>query len=280
MSDWMQKIERSAKLVSLPDIYFRLKALMDDPGYTLAEVALLVGHDPGMATRFLRIVNSPLYRRAAKIETVSHAVSMLGARQVHDIVLGASIARAFDGIATQVMDMHRFWKHSVYCAATARQLATCCDKAEKERMFLCGLLSDMGHLFMYHAIPEDCQKAILRAGEQQRPLYRVEREMFGFDHAHVSGRILGGWDLPKSLVIPVSSFPEPDSVDSFQPETDVLHIAALLVDADEGGVEFGTDPFVADPASCSRTGVTAEMCMEARQEAEKHYQALADSLFL
>ena len=54
---------------------------MDDPDYTMAEVAILVGRDPGMATRFLRVVNSPLYRRIRKIETVSHAVSLLGIRR-------------------------------------------------------------------------------------------------------------------------------------------------------------------------------------------------------
>ena len=89
-----QKVVKSAQLISLPDIYFKLKELIEDPDYTMAEVALLVGRDPGMAARFLRVVNSPLNRRASKIETVSHAVSLLGIRQVHDIVLSASVAES------------------------------------------------------------------------------------------------------------------------------------------------------------------------------------------
>ena len=104
-----QKVVKSAQLISLPDIYIKLKELMDDPEYTMAEIALLVGRDPGMAGRFLRVVNSPLYRRIRKIETVSQAVSLLGIRQVHDIVLSASIAEAFEGIQTEVMNMKKFW---------------------------------------------------------------------------------------------------------------------------------------------------------------------------
>ncbi len=67
MNDMIEKIRKSAKLVTLPDIYFRLKTLLDDPDFSMAEVALLVVSDPGMAARFLRIVNSPLLRRAAPI---------------------------------------------------------------------------------------------------------------------------------------------------------------------------------------------------------------------
>ncbi len=126
-----QKVVKSAQLISLPDIYLKLKELIDDPDYTMAEVALLVGRDPGMATRFLRLVNSPLYRRVRKIETVSHAVSLLGIRQVHDIVLSASVAEAFEGIQTEVMNMKKFWQRSFYCAVMTKQLALECEYIRK-----------------------------------------------------------------------------------------------------------------------------------------------------
>lgn len=108
MNTLLEKVKRSARLVSLPDIYFRLRELLDQPDHTMAEVAVLVGRDPGMATRFLRIVNSSFYRRVARIETVSHAVSMLGAQQVHDIVLCASIAESFAGMPEGGMNMRQY----------------------------------------------------------------------------------------------------------------------------------------------------------------------------
>lgn len=116
----IQKIEQSAKLISLPEIYLRLNELIADPDYTMAEVALLVGRDPALAMRFLRVVNSPLNRRLNEIETVSHAVSLLGIQQVHDIVLCAAVAGAFDGVLTEVVSMKQFWQRSVYCAVTAQ----------------------------------------------------------------------------------------------------------------------------------------------------------------
>ena len=275
----IKKIRESARLISLPDIYFKLKELMADPDFTMAEVALLVGCDPGMAVRFLRIVNSPLNRRVMKIETVSHAVSMLGSRQVHDIVLSASISEAFDGILTNVMNMRQFWRRSVYCAVTAQQLARECEGMDRERLFLIALLHDIGHLLMYMAIPKEAQQAILQAREQERPLYLVERELLGFDYANVAGLMMEEWNLPKSLQTPVAFHPEPGGASQFATETALLHLAALLVQADLEAGAFGEGAFLVDPAVWPLTGLTEERCLHARQSAAEKFGAVADSIF-
>jgi HD-like signal output (HDOD) protein len=273
-----QKVVKSAQLISLPDVYLKLKELMDEPEYTMAEVALLVGRDPGMATRFLRVVNSPLNRRIRKIETVSQAVSLLGIRQVHDIVLSASVAEAFEGIQTEVMNMKKFWQRSFYCAVMTKQLALECDIIEDDRLFVTGLLHDIGHLFMYIAIPEESQHAILKAKKLERPLYQMERELIGFDYAKVGGYMMRQWDLPKSLQAITYFHPEPGKSNQFASETAMLHLASLLVQADlEAGV-FGEGAFLVDTAAWQLTGLTEEHCLKARQTAAEEFNAVAESI--
>ncbi len=273
-----QEVVKSAQLISLPDIYMKLKELMDDPEYTMAEVALLVGRDPGMAARFLRVVNSPLYLRIRKIETVSQAVSLLGIRQVHDIVLSASIAEAFEGIQTEVMNMKKFWQRSFYCAVMTKQLALECDIIEDDRLFLTGLLHDIGHLFMYIAIPEESQHAIMNAKKLEQPLYQVERKLLGFDYAKVGGYMMQKWNLPKSLQVITCFHPEPGKSNQFASESAILHLACLLVQADlEGGV-FGEGAFLVDPAAWQLTGQTEENCLKARQTAAEKFNEVAESI--
>ncbi len=273
-----QEVVKSAQLISLPDIYMKLKELMDDPEYTMAEVALLVGRDPGMAARFLRVVNSPLYLRIRKIETVSQAVSLLGIRQVHDIVLSASIAEAFEGIQTEVMNMKKFWQRSFYCAVMTKQLALECDIIEDDRLFLTGLLHDIGHLFMYIAIPEESQHAIMNAKKLEQPLYQVERKLLGFDYAKVGGYMMQKWNLPKSLQVITCFHPEPGKSNQYASETAMLHLASLLVQADlEAGV-FGEGAFLVDPAAWQLTGQTEENCLKARQTAAEKFNEVAESI--
>ena len=273
-----QKVVKSAQLISLPDIYIRLKELMGEPDYTMAEIALLVGRDPGMATRFLRVVNSPLNRRIRKIETVSKAVSLLGIRQVHDIVLSASVAEAFEGIQTDVMNMKKFWQRSFYCAVMTKQLALECEILESDRLFLTGLLHDIGHLFMYIAIPEESQHAILKAKKLERPLYQVERELLGFDYAKLGGYVMGQWDLPKSLQSITCFHPEPGKADQFASEAALLHLARLLVQTDLEAADFGARAFLVDPAAWQLTGLTEEHCLNARQTAAQQFNEVAESI--
>jgi HD-like signal output (HDOD) protein len=272
------KVAKTAQLISLPDIYIKLKELMDDPDYTMAEVAILVGRDPGMATRFLRVVNSPLYRRIRKIETVSHAVSLLGIREVHDIVLSAAVAEAFEGIQTDVMNMQKFWQRSFYCAVMTKLLAQECEITESDRLFVIGLLHDIGHLFMYLAIPEESQQAILEAEKLNRPLYQVERELLGFDFAKLGGYVMGQWDLPKSLQIITCFHPEPGKADQFASEGALLHLASSLVRADLEGGSFGAGAFQVDPAAWQLTGLTEEHCTDTRQKAAEQFGEVAESI--
>ena len=275
----IQKIEQSAQLISLPEVYFRLKELLADPEYTMAEVALLVGRDPGLATQFLRIVNSPLNRRANTIETVSHAVSLLGSRQVHDIALCASVTEAFDGILIDVMNMKQFWQRSVYCAVTAQQLAIASDEMESERLFVMGLLHDIGHLFMYLAIPEESQQVILQAKEQQRPLYQIERELLGFDYAQIGSNMMQKWGLPKSLLVTTRFHLEPNITRNFTLEAALIHLSSLLTQSDLEDGQFGVGSFVADDTVWATTGLTEEQCLEVQQTAADQFEEVANSLF-
>ncbi len=273
-----EKVVKSAKLISLPDVYLKLKALLEDSDYTMAEVAILVGRDPGIATRFLRVVNSPLNRRLSKIETISHAVSLLGVNQIHDIVLSVSVAKAFEGMQTSVMDMKKFWERSFYCAVMAKELAQACDIVKSDRLFVTGLLHDIGHLLMYTAIPKESQCAILSAKELDRPLYQVEKEQLGFDSAKIGGYMMKQWDLPKSFQAITWFHTEPAKAEHFSLETALLHLSSLLVRSDlEDGV-LGEGSFAVDPTVWETTNLTEEQCLDLRQTAADQFSEVANSL--
>lgn len=271
------KVVKSSTLISLPDIYFKLKALIEEPDYTMAEVALLVGRDPAMATRFLRAVNNPLNRRGCQIETISHAVSMLGIRQIHDIVLSASVAEAFEGIQNKVMNIKKFWQRSFFVAVMTKQLASECQMSDGGRFFVIGLLHDIGHMFMYSAIPEAAQDTILDARKQGHPLHQVERETLGFDYAQVGAYVMRQWGLPKNFQAITYFHTQPGKAAHYGAESALLHVSNMLVISDlEAGV-FGEGAFAVDPVVWSTIDLTEEQCLIARSKAADEYSEVASS---
>ncbi|MBI5427808.1 MAG: HDOD domain-containing protein, partial [Nitrospinae bacterium] len=67
---------------SLPTVYFKLKEAIDDPESSFKDLADIINFDPGLTARLLRIVNSPFYGFSSKVETISHALTIVGVEQL------------------------------------------------------------------------------------------------------------------------------------------------------------------------------------------------------
>lgn len=266
MTTVWEQVTANAKLISLPEAYLRLKELLAQPDFSMADVALIIGQDPALTTRLLRLVNSPYFGLAAKIDTVFRAISMLGTRQVHDLALATSIAHSFAGMPSGVVDMPTFWRRSVFCGLVSRGLAKAAGVQDSERLFVAGLLRDIGHLVMYQTVPEPCRQAMAVAEQSEKPLFLVERELIGIDYARVGGVLMRQWQLPNSLREATEFHVEPRRALEFPAEAYLVHIAVLLVTAAETGQEFGSGAVVARDESWEVTGLTPQQCLEVQSE--------------
>ena len=197
----------------------------------MQDVAQLIVYDPGLTARLLKIVNSAYFGFAAQIDTVNHAVSILGVQQIEDLILTTSIADALGDYECEHLDVRQFWLRCVYRAIAARDLAGECRLMDGERMFVAGLLSGIGHLIMYQSVPVLAQQAQRLADETGKPLHLMEREVIGFDHAQVAALLMQNWKLPASHVAMIKNHLEPDSAADFLLETSIIHISALIGNA-------------------------------------------------
>ena len=273
-----KKVTADAELLTLPAVYMRLRAVLDDPDYALSEIEEVIGSDPAIATRLLRQANSPYFGFATKIGTVSRAVGLLGSQQVHDLVLATSVAQTFSGISIEVMDMHAFWTRSVYCASVARLLAVNCNVLDSERLFVAGLLRDIGHLVMYQSIADEATEALMYSQVESRVLHEVERDVIGFDYAQLGGALLHQWGLPMTLCESVKWHISPEQSADFSLETSIVHLAGVLSDAGQTG-EDANDYCISHvhPFAWEITGLTPGQCAAIQAEVESQ---LDDVMYL
>ena len=260
MSNHWDKVTIEANLISLPDIYWRLKEIIDARDYSMQDVAQLIVYDPGLTARMLRIVNSAYFGFSAKIDTVNHAVSILGVQQIQDLVLTTSIADALGDYECEHLDIRQFWMRSVYRAIAARELAVVCNLMDNERMFVAGLLSGIGHLIMYKSVPVLAQQAQRQARESGRPLYLVEREVTGFDHAQVAAVLMKNWKLPASLVTVIKHHLEFDADADYLLEAAIVHMAALFGEAFAQNMQLDEVLVSANSQAWDITGLDTGQC--------------------
>ena len=279
MSDQWDKVSIQANLITLPDIYWRLKEILDSHDYSMQDVAQIITYDPALTARLLRVVNSAYFGFAAKIDTVNHAVSILGVQQIRDLVLATSIADALGDFECKHLDIGQFWLRSVYCAIAARNLAGACSLMDGERMFVAGLLSRIGHLIIYQSIPVLAQRAQREADAEGRALHLVERDVIGFDHARVASALMKNWKLPDSLVTVIENHLEPDPDAEYLLDTAIVHIAALISNAFAQNQPLGEVLQTADPQVWDITGLDIGDCEAIDVEVGEQLRDVVNMLF-
>jgi putative nucleotidyltransferase with HDIG domain len=195
-------------LVSLPEVFMRIREVVSDPGSTVEEATAVIGKDPSLTAKLLKLVNSAFYARTLRIsgglppgrvDTLSRAVMLLGLNQLSTLAMGVSVLPLFKDIPAECIDMRQFWRHSVAVGVVTKLLAVRMGDPSPERFFVAGLLHDIGRLVLFKQAPGLAAEALGLAGREGRLLLDVEREIFGFDHAELGGRLLRKWRFPESL---------------------------------------------------------------------------------
>lgn len=220
-------VESVGELVSFPHVYLRVSRLLDQPDSTLEVIAEEIGRDPGLATRLLRMANSPVYGLSREVDSVSRAVSVLGTRALRDLILKTAAGEALSSIPNDIISIEDFWQHSLYCALLARRLAEDSKTMDPETAFLAGLLHDIGQLALFHSQPGQARVALdLLAGGEA--LQAAEQRVFGFDHTVLGGALLEAWHLPPLLAACARFHHDPAQAGEYAREAAVVHLANAL----------------------------------------------------
>ncbi len=199
MPSAQELVESCDCLVSLPEIYLRVREVVDNPDSSMEDLAKVLALDPAITARILQVVNSPLYGLPRKVGTLSQAVGLLGMQPIQDIVFATSVAKAFPRIEASVMDMAAYWRKSVRCGLLATSLGKLARLNDHEGLFVIGLLRDVGHLVMYQTIPARAQSALVEAGHLSEAIAEVEQSNIGCDYTEVGGELVKKWGMPSSI---------------------------------------------------------------------------------
>jgi len=272
-------VKESVELISLPDVYIRLRDVVNSPDTSMADVAEVIANDPSATARLLKLVNSSFFNLTSKVDTITHAINLLGTQQVHDLVLATSVVDSFSGFSNDYFNLYDFWFNGVYCAVTARLLAYYCKDLDTERPFVAGLLHNIGHLVTYQKIPEESRSAIELAAHKNISIYMAEREVLGFDYAQVGAELMHEWQLPKSLQEITEFHIEPEKASEFQLETAIIHIAATMTQNAIAQIPVSSETLVVSPMCWQITGLSADTMPEIKKEVDQQASMLMNLLF-
>ncbi len=221
-----QTLAREATaLFSLPNVAIRASAAMDAPGGSAQDLVDIIETDVGLTATVLRLANSVLFNHFGKVESLNHAVAIVGHKALRDLVLASSAVNTFKGIPAEFVDMETFWDNSITCGVLSQQIARRLRMPEAEAMFVYGLLHGVGRLVFYSRRPGDYRVALSYAHSGERELTAAERDVFGFTYAQLGAALLSAWDLPQRLCTAIEYQLNPEEAPVFKKEAAIVHLA-------------------------------------------------------
>lgn len=121
-----------------------IETMLRDDNSTERMIGKLIARDAALTAEVFKLVNSPYYRRGAKVESLEHAVRILGRKPMSEIARSAILRQQLGGNDPR---MEPFWERYTDIGTICSVL---CDQLERpgklttEQAYLAGLFHDCG----------------------------------------------------------------------------------------------------------------------------------------
>jgi putative nucleotidyltransferase with HDIG domain len=214
---------------SPPFIYKKLQEVLNDSNSSFKDITKVIDVDPGLTIRLLKIVNSPFYGLSSSVDSITHAINILGTEQLVDLVLATEVMNKFKGIPKKMIDMDAFWKHSIACGLVSKMIAREMEESNPARYYVAGILHDIGSLVLYKEVPTTARECLAQSTYLGKHLFQTETEMLGFNHADIGKELLNKWNLHERLVEAVGYHHNPMEAKVYPRFATIVHTADILV---------------------------------------------------
>ena len=223
------------KVAALPAVAMKFSEAIRDPATSNNDLEKIVSEDSALSAKVLMISNSALFNFPSKIDTISKAITIVGHKQLSEIILSCSVVAMFKDIPQDVIDMDHFWRHSIAVATASRILAAYRHEQNIEKFFTAGLLHDIGKLILFVEAPKYAYAVISKCEETKKLMHKVEKEVIGFDHAKLGSMLLEKWKLPEEVISSVYYHHIPSIAPGDNVGASIIHVADIMVHA----LQFG-----------------------------------------
>ncbi len=225
----MKKILQTAKdLPPMPQTTLKAHEIIKDPNASFEDLANVLEMDQAIATRVLRMANSPYYGMSGTVSSIKHAATILGLKVLEELIVMAwstkALAKRMKGYALDTGDL---WQHSLGVAFGSKIIATMKNPGLANDAFSAGLIHDVGKLVLDPYILErrDAFTAFLADGQES--FLAAEKGILGFDHGEIASELCTNWNVPQTLTTAIRYHHNPAASDGSQLAY-IVHMADVI----------------------------------------------------
>jgi putative nucleotidyltransferase with HDIG domain len=196
-----KKLDHIDELLTLPAIAMEVNGMLRNYNASAKLLSDTIEKDQAIVSKILRLVNSAFFGFQSKINSISHALMVLGFNTVRNAVMSVSV---IDALSMKNVpggfDIREFWKHSIAVAVTSKRLAEKTRLCTPDDCFIGGLLHDIGKIILAQFFSDIFIKILKLAHNEGRSFSSAEKEIIPIGHDQIGGYLAKQWNMTPDLV--------------------------------------------------------------------------------
>ncbi len=240
-----QVVEKFSNAKTLPHVAIRVSQMVDDEKSTMRDFEEIIQMDPVLVSRLLKLVNSPYFGLASKVESISKAVVYVGMKNLRNLVAVEALRDMFKDQGNGGLSRQLLWLHCATVAILADMIGKRIFGDAREDLFLAGIIHDIGLIAEDQVAGAELRQACRLYQTSKRPIIDCEREVMGTDHAEVGFKLAKEWKMPPDVLSAIRFHHQVDKEPPPAPSsvTGIVQLAEYIA----GKMKYGTLPDRVEP---------------------------------
>ncbi len=182
-----------------------------DPDTTPQKLMEVMAIDGELVGKVMNTVNSTAYSPRSRIQSLDHAILLMGNADLERIVMMVGAKAALPQQNHPQFALSNFWKASSRRAVLAREIADLVQPAKANLSFTAGFLQDLSVPLIVTSKKDQYVSLFNTALEEKRDLHLLEAETLGWDHAELGALLAMDWELPDEVTLCLKDHNHPES---------------------------------------------------------------------
>ena len=213
----------------------QVKKVLGDPNFSIDQVVRVIGSEPALAARLMRVANAASFNRTGKqITDLRTGINRIGFTMVRSAAMAFAVSQMRRGAKLEKLQvrLNELWEQSTTVAALAYVIARTCTKVSPDEAMLTGMMHGIGKLYIMTRAAQHPELFVDNA-----TMDSILRDW----HASIGKAILENWDFSDLMAIAVGEQEDLSREDEVEPDLrDVLAVAIVTASylGDSGGLEL------------------------------------------
>jgi HD-like signal output (HDOD) protein len=210
------------------DITFQVRSALKDPNLSVEQLAKLVGAEPLMSAKIIRMANSvALNPSGREVSDVKNAILRVGMEAVRTVSFAVAMEQLLKSKQMQPFEglSRRLWEHTSHVAALCRVLARKIARINGDEAMFAGLVHDLGVFYL--------MSRAANFPELVNDKVELHALLVGW-HDNIGHALLSALGSPESVLVAVQEHETDREIKAIDNLSNVLYVANKIANRTAG----------------------------------------------